>query len=114
MTDVIEVVTGKSVSELDSFIAAATAEKENAKQRVIETLQTKADEFKVLCAEAGVKAKSYFVEPKSEVVSKVYANPNDPNQTYTRGPRPEWLVNALEGLTDKKEIKAKIESFLVE
>jgi hypothetical protein len=56
MTDVTEVVVGKTVSELDAVIAAAVAEKENAKQRTLETLNAKAEEFKALCAEAGVKA----------------------------------------------------------
>lgn len=112
MTDVIEVVSGKSVSELDNFIAAATAEKENAKQRVIETLKEKANEFKTLCAEAGVKAKSYFVE-KNESPVVVYANPSDASQTYSKGPRPEWLKVILEGITDKKSVKAKMAELIV-
>ena len=112
MTDVIEVVAGKSVSELDAVIAAATAEKENAKLRLIETLNEKASEFKTLCDEAGVKAKSYFVE-KSDAPAVVYANPNDPSQTYSKGPRPEWLKAILEGITDKKAVKAKMAELIV-
>ena len=113
MTDVIEVVSGKSVSELDAVIAAATAEKENAKLRLIETLNAKADEFKALCAQAGVKAKSYFVE-KNEGPVVVYANPADPSQTYSKGPRPEWLKVILEGITDKKAVKAKMAELIVD
>jgi len=112
MTDVIEVVAGKSVSELDEVIAAATAEKENAKLRLIETLNEKASEFKTLCDEAGVKAKSYFVE-KSDAPAVVYANPNDPSQTYSKGPRPAWLKAILEGITDKKAVKAKMAELIV-
>jgi len=112
MTDVIEVVAGKSVSELDAVIAAATAEKENAKQRLIETLNEKAEEFKALCEQAGVKAKSYFVE-KNEVPVVVYANPANPEQTYSKGPRPEWLKAILEGITDKKAVKAKMAELIV-
>lgn len=112
MTDVIEVVSGKSVSELDAVIAAATAEKENAKQRVIETLNEKADEFKTLCAEAGVKAKSYFVE-KSDSPVVVYANPENSSETYSKGPRPTWLKAILEGITDKKAVKAKMAELIV-
>ena len=112
MTDVIEVVAGKSVSELDAVIAAATAEKENAKLRLIETLNEKAEEFKALCDEAGVKAKSYFVE-KSDAPAVVYANPNDPSQTYSKGPRPAWLKAILEGITDKKAVKAKMAELIV-
>ncbi len=111
MTDVIEVVSGKSVSELDAVIAAATAEKENAKQRLIETLNEKASEFKALCEQAGVKAKSYFVEKSEGLV--VYANPADPSQTYSKGPRPEWLKVILEGITDKKAVKAKMAELIV-
>jgi len=112
MTDVIEVVAGKSVSELDAVIAAATAEKENAKLRLIETLNAKADEFKALCEQAGVKAKSYFVE-KNEVPVVVYANPANPEQTYSKGPRPAWLKAILEGITDKKAVKAKMAELIV-
>jgi hypothetical protein len=112
MTDVIEVVSGKSVSELDAVIAAAIAEKENAKLRLIETLNAKADEFKTLCAQAGVKAKSYFVE-KNEGPVVVYANPADPSQTYSKGPRPPWLKAILEGITDKKAVKAKMAELIV-
>lgn len=112
MTDVIEVVAGKSVSELDAVIAAATAEKENAKQRLIETLNEKAEEFKALCEQAGVKAKSYFVE-KNEGPVVVYANPADPSQTYSKGPRPEWLKAILDGITDKKAVKAKMAELIV-
>jgi len=112
MTDVIEVVAGKSVSELDEVIAAATAEKENAKLRLIETLNEKASEFKALCDDAGVKAKSYFVE-KSDAPAVVYANPNDPSQTYSKGPRPEWLKVILDGITDKKAVKAKMAELIV-
>jgi hypothetical protein len=112
MTDVIEVVVGKSVSELDAVIAAAVAEKENAKQRTLEVLNEKAEEFKALCAEAGVKAKSYFVE-KSESPVVVYANPADASQTYSKGPRPEWLKVLLEGITDKKAVKAKMAELIV-
>jgi len=112
MTDVTEVVVGKTVSELDAVIAAATAEKENAKLRLIETLNEKASEFKALCAQAGVKAKSYFVE-KSDAPTVVYANPNDPSQTYSKGPRPARLKAILEGITDKKEVKAKMAELIV-
>ena len=112
MTDVIEVVAGKSVSELDAVIAAAIAEKENAKLRLIETLNEKASEFKTLCEQAGVKAKSYFVE-KSDAPAVVYANPADPSQTYSKGPRPEWLKAILEGITDKKAVKAKMAELIV-
>lgn len=112
MTDVNEVVTGKSVSELDAVIAAASAEKENAKLRLIETLNEKACEFKALCDEAGVKAKPYFVE-KNDSPSVVYANPADPSQTYSKGPRPEWLKVILDGITDKKEVKAKMAELIV-
>jgi hypothetical protein len=112
MTDVTEVVVGKTVSELDAVIAAATAEKENAKQRLIETLNEKASEFKALCEQAGVKAKSYFVE-KSDAPVVVYANPADPSQTYSKGPRPEWLKVILEGITDKKAVKAKMAELIV-
>lgn len=112
MTDVIEVVAGKSVSELDDFIAAATAEKENAKLRLIETLNEKAEEFKSLCAEAGVKAKSYFVE-KNDSPVVVYANPENPSETYSKGPRPAWLKAILEGVTDKKAVKAKMAALIV-
>lgn len=112
MTDVIEVVAGKSVSELDAVIAAATAEKENAKQRVIVTLNEKANEFKALCEQAGVKAKSYFVE-KSEGPVVLYANPENPSETYSKGPRPAWLKAILDGITDKKEIKAKMATLMV-
>jgi len=112
MTDVTEVVSGKTVSELDAVIAAAVAEKENAKQRTLETLNEKASEFKALCAEAGVKAKAYFVE-KSESPTVVYANPDNPNETYSKGPRPAWLKAILEGITDKKAVKAKMAELIV-
>ena len=112
MTDVTEVVSGKTVSELDAVIAAATAEKENAKLRLIKTLHEKASEFKTLCDEAGVKAKAYFVE-KSESPTVVYANPENPNETYSKGPRPAWLKAILDGITDKKEVKSKMETLVV-
>jgi len=112
MTDVTEVVSGKTVSELDAVIAAAVAEKENAKQRTLETLNAKAEEFKALCAEAGVKAKAYFVE-KSESPTVVYANPENPSETYSKGPRPAWLKAILEGITDKKAVKSKMAELIV-
>ena len=81
-------------------------------QRLVETLNEKASEFKTLCEQAGVKAKSYFVE-KNEVPVVVYANPANPEQTYSKGPRPEWLKAILDGITDKKAVKAKMAELIV-
>ena len=111
MSEVIEVVQNKTVNELDAFIAAATAEKENAKVRALEEVNTKAAEFKVLCASLELKPASFF---KSETPKKVYANPANPSETFSgRGPRPDWLTQQLAGIEDKKAIKAKIAEFLV-
>lgn len=113
MTDVNEIVAGKPVDELDALIAAATAEKENAKVAALTELTELAEAFKVKCEAVGVKAKTYFSDKKESVPSQVYANPADGSQTYSKGPRPQWLKDALEGITDRKAIKAKMAEFLV-
>lgn len=111
VSEVTEVVQNKSVNELDALIAAATAEKENAKVRALDEVNAKAAEFKVLCESLDLKPVSFF---KSETPAKVYANPADASQTFSgRGPRPDWLTQQLAGIEDKKAIKAKIAEFLV-
>lgn len=113
MTDVTEIVSGKAVDELDALIKAAEAEKENAKVTALNELTELAESFKAKCAAVGVKAKAFFVEKKASGPVSVYANPANLSETYSKGPRPEWLKAALEGLTDRKAIKAKLAEFLV-
>lgn len=113
MTDVSEIVSGKPIDELDALIAAATAEKENAKVASFNELTELAEAFKAKCVAVGVKAKTYFTEKKESGPSPVYANPADRSQTYSKGPRPQWLKDLLEGITDRKAIKAKMAEFLV-
>lgn len=105
MTDVTEVVAGRPLDELDALIAAATAQKEVAKETALAEFAALVETVKTKGEALGVNVKSYFVE-KKEYAPK-YANPANPTETFNgRGPRPAWLKTLLEGVPKEGQKEA--------
>lgn len=108
MSDVAEVVVGKSLDELMAIQEATKSEIENAKAREISEFQSLVDSVKAKAEVLGLNIKSYFVE-KKEYAPK-YRNPANPEEVFNgRGPRPTWLRELLKDVPvegQKEAIKA--------
>jgi DNA-binding protein H-NS len=90
----------ESVEDLDALIEAAKNQKVVAKERAIERIQKAANDFKAMCADAGVSPTRFL---KEDSIPK-FANPANPEETYTGfGPRPPWLKALLEGVPKGKQ-----------
>lgn len=106
-----EVVSGKSLDELMAIQEAARAEIENAKAREISEFQSLVDAVKSKAEVLGLKVKDYFVEKK--VAAPKYANPSNPEETFTGiGPRPSWLKALLIDVP-KENIKEELKKYLI-
>ncbi len=111
MSDVNEVVAGRPLDELDALIAAATAQKEVAKETALAEFVELVNTVKAKAESLGVEVKSYFIE-KKEYAPK-YANPANPTETFNgRGPRPAWLKTLLEGV-QKEGQKEAMNAYLI-
>lgn len=112
MSDVIEVVEGKSFDELQSLIEAATAAQASAKQRALEEFEALVGIVKEKAESLGVDAKSFFVE-KKEYLPK-YRNPENSDETWNgRGPRPAWLKALLSDVPEA-DWKQVVKQYLIE
>lgn len=105
-------LSNKSIEELDAFQSAIEAEKKLAKTREMDVFNNLVEQVKAKADVLGLTVKDYFV-PKKETVKKVYRNPDNGEEFGGKGPRPQWLRDKLEGITDKKAIKDKLAEFLV-
>lgn len=111
MSDVSEVVSGKSLDELMAIQEAAKNEIENAKAREISEFQALVDAVKAKADVLGLKVKDYFVEKK--VVEFKYANPANPEEKFTgMGPRPKWLAALLVDVP-KENMKEEMKKYLI-
>ena len=111
MSEMNEVVAGKDVSELDALIAAATAEKEAAKERAKDEFYALVDRVKSEADKFGFKLKDVFF-PKAPKPAKLYKDPNSDATWTGKGKKPGWLVALLEG-KDKAEAKEAMSQYLV-
>jgi len=111
MSDVSEVVSGKSLDELMAIQEAAKNEIENAKAREISEFQTLVDAVKAKAEVLGLNVKSYFTEKKA--VTPKYANPSNPEETFTgMGPHPSWMRELLKDVPKENWKEAK-KAFLI-
>lgn len=111
MSDVSEVVSGKSLDELMAIQEAARAEIENAKAREISEFQSLVDAVKAKAEVLGLKVKDYFVEKK--VAEFKYVNPANPEEKFTGiGPRPAWLRDLLKDVP-KENVKEELKKYLI-
>lgn len=111
MSDVSEVVSGKSLDELMAIQEAARNEIENAKAREISEFQTLVDAVKAKAEVLGLKVKDYFTEKK--VATPKYVNPANPEETFTgMGPRPKWLAALLVDVP-KENMKEEMKKYLI-
>lgn len=106
MSDVNEVVSGKSLEELMAIQEATNAEIENAKAREVSEFQVLVDEVKAKAEVLGINIKSYFVE-KKEYPDK-YVNPANSEERFNgRGPNPTWMKELLKDVPKEQWKEAK-------
>lgn len=111
MSDVSEVVSGKSLDELMAIQEAAKNEIENAKAREISEFQTLVDAVKAKAEVLGLKVKDYFTEKK--VAEFKYVNPANPDERFTGiGPHPGWMRELLKDVPKENWKEAK-KAFLI-
>ena len=111
MSDVSEVVSGKSLDELMAIQEAAKNEIENAKARELSEFQELVDSVKAKAVTLGVNVKSYFVEKK--VAEFKYVNPANSEEKFTGiGPRPAWLKALLVDVP-KENVKEELKKYLI-
>jgi len=112
MSDVNEVVSGKSLEELMAIQEATNAEIENAKAREVSEFQVLVDEVKAKAEVLGINIKSYFVE-KKEYPDK-YVNPANSEERFNgRGPRPSWFRDLLKDIP-KENQKEAMKAYLIQ
>ena len=112
MSDVNEVVSGKSLEELMAIQEATQAEIENAKAREVSEFQVLVDEVKAKAEVLGINIKPYFVE-KKEYADK-YVNPANSEERFNgRGPRPKWLASLLADVP-KENQKEAMKAYLIQ
>jgi DNA-binding protein H-NS len=106
MSDVNEVVSGKSLEELMAIQEATNAEIENAKAREVSEFQVLVDEVKAKAEVLGIDIKPYFVE-KKEYPDK-YVNPANSEERFNgRGPNPAWMKELLKDVPKEQWKEAK-------
>lgn len=112
MSDVNEVVSGKSLEELMAIQEATNAEIEHAKAREVSEFQELVDSVKAKAEVLGINIKPYFIE-KKEYVAK-YSNPANTEETFNgRGPRPSWLKDLLKDVP-KENQKEAMKAYLIQ
>ena len=111
MSDVSEVVSGKSLDELMAIQEAARNEIENAKAREISEFQALVDAVKAKAEVLGLKVKDYFVEKRVDEFK--YVNPANPDEKFTGiGPHPGWMRELLKDVPKENWKEAK-KAFLI-
>ena len=106
MSDVNEVVSGKSLEELMAIQEATNAEIENAKAREVSEFQVLVDEVKAKAEVLGINIKPYFVE-KKEYADKDVNPANSEERFNGRGPNPTWMKELLKDVPKEQWKEAK-------
>ncbi len=104
-------ISGMNVEQLKNLAAQIEAEKEAAKERSFNEIQELVETLIAKCEALGIEAKSFFVQKKVSEIT--HQNPENPAEVWKgKGPKPNWLKRAIEGLTDE-DAASKIESYRI-
>ena len=104
-------ISGMNVEQLQSLAAQIKAEEEAAKERSFNEVQELVETLIKKCEVLGLQAKSFFIQKKVSEIT--HQNPENEKEVWKgKGPKPNWLKRAIEGLTDE-DAASKIESYRI-
>lgn len=104
-------ISGLNIEQLNELAAKIKAEEEAAKERSFNEVTELVDTLIAKCDALGIQAKSFFIKKKASEIT--HRNPENPEEVWKgKGPKPNWLKRAIEGLTDE-DAASKIDSYRI-
>lgn len=104
-------ITGLNLEQLNNLAAQIKAEEEAAKERSFNEVTELVETLIAKCDSLGIEAKSFFIKKKVSEIT--HQNPENPTEVWKgKGPKPNWLKRAIEGLTDE-DAASKIDSYRI-
>lgn len=104
-------ISGLNIEQLNALAAQIKAEEEAAKERSLNEVTELVETLIAKCDALGIQAKSFFVKKKVSEIT--HQNPENPTEVWKgKGPKPNWLKRAIEGLADE-DAASKIDSYRI-